>query len=58
VVLWLEVNVGLVRLLPMEMAAMSLLGWFNGAAVIDVDVDGSGVNCFLSTAFFSTMATS
>jgi len=39
VVLWLEVNVGLVRLLPMEMTAMSLLGWFKGAGVIDVDVD-------------------
>ncbi len=37
-VLWLEVNVGLVRLLPMAMAAMSLLGWFKGAAVIDVEI--------------------
>ena len=35
-VLWLEVTVGLVSLLPMAMAAMSLLGWFEGAAVIDV----------------------
>ena len=27
----------------MAMAVMSFLGWFKGAA--DIDVDGSGVNC-------------